>query len=108
MPLPETLLNQMKCCLENDGHIAIEPIVLKCGKNACKKCIVDSKEEIVKCYGCNGQHGKKEVVDQKISSLGETLLHTFLNDLLDYVDQKLEKSAEALKCIKNKQAVNVL
>jgi hypothetical protein len=33
MPIPEAILNQMKCCFFNDGHIAIEPIIASCGGN---------------------------------------------------------------------------
>ena len=108
MPLPETLLHQMYCSLDNDGHIAIEPIVLKCGKHACRKCVIDSKIELIKCYGCNAQHEKKEVLDQKISSLAETLLLTFLNDLLEYVDQKLKKSSEAFNCTRINNIIKYL
>ena len=101
MSLSEILLNQMKCCLDKDGHIAIEPTILKCGKHACRKCITDSKKEFIKCYGCNGQHEKNKVLDQRTTILAETLLHTFLDDLLDYVDQKLEMASKEIKS-KNK------
>jgi hypothetical protein len=42
MPIPEAILNQMKCCLFNDVHIAIEPILVSCGSSVCKKCVVGS------------------------------------------------------------------
>jgi hypothetical protein len=40
--ISETLLNQIKCCSPTDGHITIEPILLKCGGNICKQCIIES------------------------------------------------------------------
>ena len=42
MPIPGNILKQIKCCLYDDGHIVNEPVVLKCGANACKKCVSDS------------------------------------------------------------------
>ena len=41
MPIPEAILNQIKCCFLNDGHIAVEPIYVNCGAHACKKCVID-------------------------------------------------------------------
>jgi hypothetical protein len=40
--ISETLLNQIKCCSPTDGHITIEPILLKCGGNICKQCLIES------------------------------------------------------------------
>ena len=60
MPLSKELIKQIKCCLnnENDEHIVIEPIVLTCGFNSCKECINDSKDKMIHCYACNGEHEK--------------------------------------------------
>ena len=99
MPIPEAILNQMKCGILNDGHIAIEPIQLSCGANGCKKCISSSKDDVIKCFACNGEHQKRDVINSPINKLGETMVHTFLNDLLEYVDNSLKKSSDLISGI---------
>ena len=39
MSIPKEVLNELKCCFFNDGHIAIEPIFIDCGATGCKECI---------------------------------------------------------------------
>jgi hypothetical protein len=56
MPIAEEVLNVMRCCLLNDGHIAIEPILLSCGAIGCKQCILRSNNEEIDCYSCKGKH----------------------------------------------------
>ena len=52
MPIAESILNKLTCCFSTDGHIVIEPILFSiiCGGNACKKCVIDSEEEAIKCF----------------------------------------------------------
>jgi len=80
MPIPEAILNQMKCCFFNDGHIAIEPILASCGGNICKKCVIDSKEEAIKCFGCNESHKKGYIIKAPINKLAKSMVHLFSND----------------------------
>jgi hypothetical protein len=56
MPIPEEVLNVMKCCLFNDGHIAIEPIPVSCSAFGCKQCLLRSNIEEIDCYSCKGKH----------------------------------------------------
>jgi hypothetical protein len=107
MPITEAILNQLKCCFSNDGHIAIEPILVSCGDNACKKCAVDSKEEAIKCFGCNENHKKSDLIKGPINKVAVSMVQTFLNDLFDYVETTLDKCSALVKgtLIKNKKLI---
>ena len=78
MPLPGALLNQIKCCLSNDGHILIEPVVLKCTGSACKECISDSEEEVIYCYACNGKHQKNDLLNATVNTVAKILVENFI------------------------------
>ena len=80
----------MKCCLNTDGHFAIEPILATCGGNACKNCIINFKEETIPCYCCNQKHEKKDLTNSPINNLAEVNMKYFLNDLFHDVVCKLE------------------
>ena len=99
MPIPEAILNQMKCCFLKDDHIAIEPILASCGGNICKKCVIDSKEETIKCFGCNESHKKGDLLKAPINKLAESMVHSFLNDLFEYMELTLEKFSVSVKGI---------
>jgi hypothetical protein len=99
MPIPEAILNQMKCCLFNDGHIAIEPILVSCGSSVCRKCVDDSKEEAIKCFGCNEYHKKSDIIKGPLNKVAESLVQTFLNDLFEYVETTTQKCSESVKGI---------
>jgi hypothetical protein len=90
MSIPEAILNQMKCCFLNDGHIAIEPLIINCGGNVCKKCVVDYNEDVFKCFSCKENHKKVDLKKAPINKLAESMVHTFLNDLFEYVDTILK------------------
>jgi hypothetical protein len=50
MAIPDQVLNLMKCCFSNDGHIAIEPIPVSCGATAQaleKKCNINEHQRII-------------------------------------------------------------
>jgi hypothetical protein len=110
MPIPEAILNQMKCCLFNDGHIAIEPILVSCGSSVCKKCVVGSKEEVIKCFSCNENHKKSEIIKGPLNKVAESLVQKFLNDLFEYVETAIKKCSASVKgiLIKNKNSINIL
>ena len=39
-----------------DPHVLLEPVILKCGGNACKYCIDDPNKSFVKSFKCNSKH----------------------------------------------------
>ena len=71
----------MKCCLDKDGHISIESVVLNCGGSACKECIYNSgNNEMFDCNCCNKKHKKKDLLNAPVSKLADTMIHSYLND----------------------------
>ena len=100
MPLHEDILNQLKCCAFDDGHIAIEPVLVKCGANACKECIKTSKEDVIICYNCNGTHETKDLINSPINKLSESMVKIYMNDLLEY-------AKETVKTIDSKLSSNL-
>ena len=97
MPIPEYLLNQMRCCLYDDGHIVQGPVVLRCGFNACKKCIIDSTVSKIKCFGCNGEHEKNDLLTAPNSNCIESLIQSSLPDLFQDLRTKMKSTSELLK-----------
>ena len=93
MPIPEAILNQLKFCLSNDGHIVIEPILVSCGSSVCKKCLIASKDEAIKCVSCNENHKKSDLIKGPINKVASSMVQTFLNDLFDYVETAFENSS---------------
>jgi hypothetical protein len=90
MPIPEDILNQIKCCLNDDGHFVQEPILLKCGANACKKCVLYSTNSILKCYSCNLNHEKNDFINSPINKMVESVINLFSTDLFQYLEEKIE------------------
>jgi hypothetical protein len=90
MPIPEAILNQIKCCLNEDGHIVHEPVLLKCGYNACKKCCSDQVVSTVKCLRCHAIHEKTELINAPNNKAIDFIIQTFLNDLFQDLNFKLE------------------
>jgi hypothetical protein len=95
--IPETLLNQMKCCSSTDGHITIEPVLLRCGGNICKQCIIESDKRFINCFECHGKHKRKHVLESPNNKIVETMVHSFLNDLFQYVDSIFKETTDGLK-----------
>jgi hypothetical protein len=91
MPITEAILNQIKFCFSDDGHIAIEPIQVSCGDIGCKKCLIDSEEEEINCFSCNEDHKKSVALKGPINKVAESLVQTHLNDLFDYVETCIKK-----------------
>jgi hypothetical protein len=109
MPIPEAILNQLKCCFFNDGHIAIEALLLSCGSSVCRKCVVDSKENVFQCFSCNENHKISDLIKAPVIKVAESIVKTFINDLFDYVETTLEKCSAAVKGIllKNSQLIKI-
>ena len=103
MPIPETILNQIKCCAFNDGHIANEPVLVKCGANACKECIKSAEGEVINCYYCNDIHETKDSINSPINILSKSMMEYYLNDLLEYTKETIKiidsKSLSILLCL---------
>ena len=97
MPIPENILNAIRCCLSDDGHIVIEPVVLKCGLNACKKCVDDSKLTTIQCFGCGENHEKKDYINAPISNSIMIFIKVYLGDLFEDLKVKLKSTSELLK-----------
>jgi hypothetical protein len=97
MAIPETILNQIKCCLNDDGHIVNEPILLSCGANACKKCVCDSASTMIHCFSCNINHVKIDLLNAPNNKIVDSFIHLFLNDLFKDLNAKLESIAGLLK-----------
>ena len=97
MPLHEDILNQLKCCAFNDGHIAIEPVLVKCGANACKECIKTAS--VINCYNCNDTHETKDLINSPINKLSESMVKIYLNDLFDYAKETMKAIGSKLSSI---------
>jgi hypothetical protein len=94
---PENILKQMKCGLSNDGHVvANEPILLKCGANARKSCVLN-QIEIFECFSCNENHERKDYLNSTIDKMVEHVFDLFLKDLFQDLNKNLETMVSLLK-----------
>ena len=93
----EEELKKIKCCFYNDGHIAIEPILVSCGATGCKECVHGAKEESIHCNSCKRKHEKKDLINQQKLVDVENIVNSNLNDLFEYVKMNLEKTSDLLK-----------
>ena len=92
MSVPDFVLKQIECCLsgEDDNHFLIDPVILKCGGNACKVCVSGSS----KCLNCNRTHSKNDFTECK---LGESLIRCFIKDLSANLNYELRSIKDSLK-----------
>jgi hypothetical protein len=97
MPIPEEVLNGMKCCFYNDGHIAIEPILVGCGAIGCKQCLLRSNIEEIDCYSCKGKHKTQDLKNTPVIKPNEHLIKSYVSDLFEYVKVNLDKTASSLE-----------
>ena len=98
MPIHESLLKRIKCCITKDEHIVLDPIlVIECQSAACKQCIIDCKDENIYCYGCENKHEKRSLLKAPVNKLVEEFIKCSVIDLSEYVDEKLKDSSENLK-----------
>ena len=94
MSIQKNIIDEIKCCLDQDGHYVQEPILLTCGGNACKRCRnVSQSVKYVKCYSCKQQHNKSDYKDATINKMMETFINFHLSDL----DQELNANLLSLK-----------
>ena len=94
MPISE---DDFKCCFFNDGHIAVEPILVSCGAVGCKECIASSKTEEIDCYSCKGKHKINDLKNTPVIKPMENTVKSNINDLFEYAKGNLEKSFNLLK-----------
>jgi hypothetical protein len=97
MPIPEEVLNVMKCCFLNDGHIAIDPILVSCGATGCKQCLLRSNKEEIDCYTCKEKHRKNDLKNTPVIKQNENLVKSYVSDLFEYVKVNLDKTASSLE-----------
>ena len=97
MSTPENYLNQMKCCLFNDGHIAIEPITVSCGAIGCKQCVSRSESEEIECFSCKANHKTQDLRNAPVVKPVENIIKFYVSDLFEYVKVSLEKTASLLE-----------
>jgi hypothetical protein len=97
MPIAEEVMNVMKCCLLNDGHIAIEPILLSCGAIGCKQCLLRSNNEEIDCFSCKGKHRTQDLNNTPVIKHVEDLVKSHVSDLFEYVKKNLDKTASSLE-----------
>ena len=91
MSLPDYVFKQIKCCLSaDDSHIIIEPVILKCGGNACKECVIGS----FKCLHCNNTHSNDDYTDCKSV---ESLIRFVMKDLNSDLDDQIRSTKDLLK-----------
>jgi hypothetical protein len=98
MSIPDDILKGLKCCLSEDGHYIYEPVSLKCGANACRKCIHEDLERN-KCYNCLDFHDKQDYRNSEINVLAKNVINLFLNDLIQDLEDKLGLTQGELKGI---------
>ena len=99
MSIHKEVLSELKCCFLNDGHIAIEPILVSCGAIGCKECICSVKEELIECSNCNGKHKTKEFENAPVIIAFENIVKFFVSDLIQFAKLNLEKTTDLLKGI---------
>jgi hypothetical protein len=87
----------MKCCLFNDGHIAIEPIQVSCGAIGCKQCLLNSNIEEIDCYSCKGKHKTQDLNNTPVIKSVENLVKSYVSDLFEYVKGNLDKTTSSLE-----------
>jgi hypothetical protein len=97
MPIAEEVLNVMKCCLFNDGYIAIEPISVSCGATGCKQCLLNSNIEEIDCYSCKGKHKTQDLKNIPVFKSFENLVKSYVSVLFEYVKVNLGKTASLLE-----------
>jgi hypothetical protein len=97
MPIPEDILNGMKCCFLNDGHIAFEPILVTCGAVGCKQCLSRLNIEEYDCYSCKGKHRRPDLKNAPVIKPVEDLFKSHFSDLFEYVKENIEKIASLPK-----------
>ena len=96
MTISKKIMKEITCCLSNDEHVVIEPIILECGSNACKKCI-NEINQFSQCYRCNKTHEKEKSLKLPFNKLATVVVETFLPDLFKNLEIELKTVTDSLK-----------
>ncbi len=85
--LPQEIAQMLRCCISNNEHYAKDAILLPCGGNACKNCILDmNRKQECRCFNCNGVHKTEELRKMPINPMiGILIEKVYINDLVDLV-----------------------
>ena len=87
MPLEEKLLENLKCCLHDDGHVVIEPLQLKCGGVACQTCVTDKKATTTKCFECKKEHSENDFINTSPNKIAQILIEVNVKDIFKYLKE---------------------
>ena len=91
MSIPKEVLSELKCCFHNDGHIAIESILVSCDAIGCKEYIRTSKKEVIECFKCKGQHPTGTLKNFPVIKAFEEIFKLNASDSFEYSKVYLEK-----------------
>lgn len=95
MSIPENVLKEIKCCLSNDDHIVIEPVLLSCDGNACNRCIYSFKESL--CKNCSKKHDNDDVLYAPDNKMAKKLVEKYINEIFQDLIARLELIKEGLR-----------
>ena len=54
-----SIQNNKFCTLHDDKHF-----LLPCGGNSCKICLLEIKEKILKCFHCNKDFDRNDIIEE--------------------------------------------
>ena len=93
MLIPQTSLNETKCCKSNDIHIVMDPVFFKYNRNACMQRIRDSKgiDSIRQYSDCNVEREMKDFSGIKIPDM---VNQTLMNDFFDKNENRIKTMME--------------
>jgi hypothetical protein len=91
-------LELFMCALptKNKNHIYEEPLAMSCGHLICKRCLKESKDEIIKCYSC-GTDNKNGLEDSKGVELAKQMIKIKIDNLAENVKIEFKNSLDSLK-----------
>ncbi len=87
MTVPSEIVKMIECCLSHDNHYVKDAVLLPCGSNACKSCLmnINSKNDI-KCFGCSKMHKYDDLKSLFFNPTVDILIKkVYLNDLMSMI-----------------------
>ena len=91
------ILIEMKCCFANDGHFVHDPILVTCGANACRNCINNATESMVRCFNCNNRHRRNSLLDAPINNTVKSIIQVYLQELFQNLEETFEARLKELQ-----------
>lgn len=90
------LYETIKCCLNENEHIVDKSVVLlNCGGNACRPCIIDSVQEDIYCYRCNKKHKKNDIIHSPSNESALLLINLCSNEIINVINEKIKTTCES-------------